>query len=887
MNRNLLLFPLVALLGLLLTNTAFPQSVGRNGPPADRADISLHVASHWGGPINAAVVEGNRAYIANGRMFRILDLTDESNPVEMGSLELGGGRAAIDNVAGDGVRDIELRGNYAYVTAVGEQFFNIVDITNPHLPNLIRSFARFGHGGYGSVARHVQLFGDYAYVDWNSGGSYGIEVFDIRNPLNVAPAGSINSSGTSILVHDGKLYRGSTGGLSSSPTIRVYDITANPTNPPLIGSLAIPQLMTYGLTAVGDHLYLAVKAFRDGIPPDIGLSPGDHGLATVSIADPAQPILIHVVPDFSGLGFNIASDAVRMAATDGLVFVHDRPAARVTSTAAVIAGGLRVFDIATDPAAPAPVTTFREHGDIYGAFAATATRAYVADAAEGLLILDITDPRFPARVGKYHSPEVLGKAVLDGDLLYVEDHDGGFTVLDVSAADAPRVVGNYLVRRHHDYRTRNLGIDKAGDVVYLAAGHSGLVTVDVSDPARPRTMGVLRTTGMAIRPSNRSAAMVMGVKQRDGFAFVGYTWLWCQALCGGGQLLLTVDVSNPYQPIDVGWIQPNTFGPLPDNIAFDGTLATHTAMGELIDLANPLSPQRLSGFYDHLSGYDAVSVSSGIALFDNLRLLTIWHPMPEDTPGSLYQLLRQHDGLHIQDVSNPGAPATLRWIKADEPVPGCGIFPRVVVNLHASPLTRRAYVRSANAFFVFDISDPTQPHCLHRLDGFSDGNAGEKSRKWVTAGELVWYSRFDELLVEEPRVYSTSSTLGLSVLEVQGLEPARIAVEAKTLTATLDAGEQQTVPLRIRNEGGSALHWHLDTTVRGCDDPAALGWLRLAPDAGSIGPNGSAIPTVSFDAAGRKPGSHSATLCLRSNDPARPITHVEARLDIRSPTTRK
>jgi hypothetical protein len=343
---------------------------------------------------------------------------------------------------------------------------------------------------------------------------------------------------------------------------------------------------------------------------------------------------------------------------------------------------------------------------------------------------------------------------------------------------------------------------------------------------------------------------------------------------GVGQALLTAEVSDPHRPSFLGATLVWPARTL-DSIAVDGPIATISGgRGEIIDVGNPAAPLVLDS--GQPGGLISLPMSSGVALFNDWRMLAAWYPR-EGQPQ-----LRIYDGLYIQDVSDPSDPLTVRQIKTDDPLPGCGTFPRGAVNLSVTSSASRAYVRTLDSIFIFDIADPTQPQCLHRFDGLSDGLDRKSGGNTGSS-----YPRYSALLTDEPRLYSTSDTLGLSILEVQGLEPPSIVVQDKIPSATLDAGQQQVIPLRIRNEGGSELQWRLEVTVRGCADPAKLGWLHLEPDAGSIGPNASAIPTVTFDATDRKPGVYRAALCLRSNDPAWPITHLDARMNVRPPLGRK
>ena len=58
----------------------------------------------WGGPVNHAQIEGDIAYVGSGQRLVILNISDETNPVEIGSVNLF-----------QAVHGFEVGGDYAYV----------------------------------------------------------------------------------------------------------------------------------------------------------------------------------------------------------------------------------------------------------------------------------------------------------------------------------------------------------------------------------------------------------------------------------------------------------------------------------------------------------------------------------------------------------------------------------------------------------------------------------------------------------------------------------------------------------------------------------------------------------------------------------------------------
>ncbi len=68
-----------------------------------------------------------------------------------------------------------------------------------------------------------------------------------------------------------------------------------------------------------------------------------------------------------------------------------------------------------------------------------------------------------------------------------------------------------------------------------------------------------------------------------------------------------------------------------------------------------------------------------------------------------------------------------------------------------------------------------------------------------------------------------------------------------------------------------------------CDAPSDISWLDVSPSAGTTGALGTTPVSVSVDASGLEPGLFTATLCVRSNDPATPLVEVPVTLEVTVP----
>jgi ASPM-SPD-2-Hydin domain-containing protein/LVIVD repeat-containing protein len=107
------------------------------------------------------------------------------------------------------------------------------------------------------------------------------------------------------------------------------------------------------------------------------------------------------------------------------------------------------------------------------------------------------------RVGTFAGLENAWGVRVRGNTAFVTDGLNGLAIVDVTDAKAPALLGRAAI----DGQARGLALD--GHYAYVAAGSAGLVVVDISDLRAPKVIGAARVSGSAIR-----------VDYSEGLAFV-------------------------------------------------------------------------------------------------------------------------------------------------------------------------------------------------------------------------------------------------------------------------------------------------------------------------------------------------------------------------------
>jgi hypothetical protein len=283
--------------------------------------------------------------------------------------------------------------------------------------------------------------------------------------------------------------------------------------------------------------------------------------------------------------------------------------------------------------------------------------AYIADADEGLVVVDITDPSNPRMAGSVNTPgSAFGVAVLGG-YAYVIVPYSGLQVIDITNPESPQIVGSVDSTGPQVWR-----IAVSGSYAYVGDFYS-LDVIDVTDPKNPFIVGSVDTP--------------------DGFQDIAVSGSYAYLAVGDG--LQVIDVTDPTNPIISGSVETpgGAYG-----VAVVGSyayLATNTGWPapvvgslQIIDIADPNDPQIIHSVVTPGEVFD-------VAVLDSYTYLAV-----------------RGVGLMVVDVSN--------WV--DQPVAG---IVQADVDWHASVavLGNYAYIADPcshigdpSSLQVINISDP-------------------------------------------------------------------------------------------------------------------------------------------------------------------------------------
>lgn len=452
---------------------------------------TLSLVGQWGwGECAVVVVENNYAFVGNGSLLQVYDVSDPVQPHEVGEV-----------IVPSYISGLVVSGNYAYMVPG----FSIIDISDVTHPTLISSISVPGADGA------LALDGNFAFVGDIYGYVYTIDCSDRSQPVILNRyIHAQDEFVSSIIVVDTVVYVSSFVGMQTL----IFDI-ANISSP-----IDITPSYSFGykgpMALQGNHLYLAAgqpynelllyditnrskpRYINGGYlhAPPVSISIKDTlafvwentaGFEVVDIADTSNifvlaqmPYIFHF-PEVEQIGptnGSFASGIAYVASINGLWLLDVSKLPVVAPVSFMATGGFEVSDITTD----------------------TLHHAFIAEPYGGLKILDISNPSSPTLVGHYEPDEAVQDVAVSNNRAYLLC-DADLVILDVSNISTPIVVGKVAFG---DTLNNNNGLTWLGKLavfdssVYALRTSNYLYAINVSNASSPFIRDIRRTIGVPL-----------------------------------------------------------------------------------------------------------------------------------------------------------------------------------------------------------------------------------------------------------------------------------------------------------------------------------------------------------------------------------------------------
>ncbi len=425
------------------------------------------------GVLSDVVIDADRLYYLQSGTLRIADISDPSNPIEIGTYHMG--------VVTYGMR---IAKGHAFI-AGSQAGLYIIDISDPINPTLRH---RQDIPGF---AQDVTINGSYVHVISDNGlapNNGHIRTYDISQPDAPILIDELLVPGRPLRMenHENNLY------IANGHSVQVLDVSSASSPKPL-GMLSNLSNTGYadiaftnnhllapagyaGLEIIDPHAYadpVQSKTTTPTSPQRVSLKDNtlyvanaESGLTIYDIQDKANPTLLSTL-NTPGTAFDVAIQ-------------------QSTALVADADSGLLLLDVA-DPSNPQPITTYATQGAAR-AITTYFGLAYIATDL-GLEIVNFTNPQSPFQVSFLSLPKAHHLALGPG-VVYVACDDLGLHIVNTLNPATPMPIGYY---NENNYNVRNIAVD--ANRIFVSNYHNDnngwLEVFDVTNPANPRVTDIV------------------------------------------------------------------------------------------------------------------------------------------------------------------------------------------------------------------------------------------------------------------------------------------------------------------------------------------------------------------------------------------------------------
>ena len=384
--------------------------------------------------------------------------------------------------------------------------------------------------------------------------------------------------------------------------------------------------------------------------------------------------------------------------------------------------------------------------------------AYVGEGSS-LIVVNISNPTTPSRVGRLSMPGKVMDLALLGQYAYVANADAGLQVVDISNPSAPTLRGFYSATP-----CWAAGIAILGGRAYVADVTVGLQIFDLGTPTVPVLLSATNLGGTAADVAVKATAN--GV-----FAY----------LCVSETLAIW-DVSDPVSPTLRSQLP---LGGYASSLAVVGTraFAGGYEIGlKMVDIANADVPVYLGRDPNATHPMTVVAANSLVYVLDALRALAIF----DYSGGTLTRVgwmanttgsddlavvgnrayVAGTTGFGIIDVSNPANPSVLSAFSDTE-----------MYGSYASAALSGNYLFTggSSAFKAFDVSNPGQPNQIGQ-----NANVPDASQILLNRGFAYVVNGGYGIQILNVTTPASPSVVGSST-HVPGIYPSKVALSGNTL----------------------------------------------------------------------------------------------------------
>jgi hypothetical protein len=504
---------------------------------------------------------------------------------------------------GDPIHHLATTNNLAYVLESTEGI-HILDFSDPTSPLSIAFIPQ------PNSVRALTVCGNLLFA---ANTSTGIEIYNVNDPAKPTLTGTIPHTGviSDIVVNNTLLY------YLHSGTLRIADI-ANPANPTSLGSYAMGGV-TGGMHVTQHTAYVAASHAGLYII-DISAPTFPNLHRRIDIPWAAEDVLIndHYAYVLSDNGLQNHNGHVRTYNVSNLknptliseLLIPGRPRRFIQrdSTIYIANAGNGVLALdASNPQAPSTLGLLGDMNGNYERLAFASNHLLAASDSTGLKVINsyaFVDPLFSETT----TPRSPQRSTLDGDTLYVANAEHGLTIYDTHDKANPTL----LSTTDTPGTARDVAVEHTTALV--ADGDTGLHLLDITDPFSPQAITTYATRGAA----------------RALTTYFGLAYL---ATDLGLEIVNFSDPANPFQVSFLSLPKAHhlALGPGVVYVACDD-LGLH-----IVNTLNPATPQAI-GYYNE-NNYNA----RNITVDANRIFVSNYH---NDNNG----------WLEVFDVTNPANP---------------------------------------------------------------------------------------------------------------------------------------------------------------------------------------------------------------------------------------